>query len=210
MTPSAQIRNPTRLCRTPARQESEFRIPTAGFRLFCIGSRNPASSLLKNAPGEGTGPTGRRAFRGIPLGRVPSRGAQEVFQQAARGDLLIVESCCNPKGIESSSPGLRGTSYPGWSSVRFSTPTGLCRPTTSEPQPRWGCLVPATFPGVARVSQPRALGRNPFGIHFRNFREALFLAGFSNSDSKGVSSLWIWSFWICFGFRISDFGFQTS
>ena len=51
---------------------------------------------------------------------------------------------CNPNGIVSSSPGLRGTSYPG--------------------RPRWGCTSWVMFPKVACSSQPWALGRNPFGI----------------------------------------------
>src|SRR6185369_6243312 len=37
---------------------------------------------------------------------------------------------------------------------------------------RWGCLSCATFPKVARSSQPWALSRNPVGIHFRNSRKA--------------------------------------
>ena len=39
---------------------------------------------LKNTPGEGTGPTEHVGSLGIPVGRVPSRGALEVFQQAAQ------------------------------------------------------------------------------------------------------------------------------
>ena len=31
----------------------------------------------------------------------------------------------NPNGIESISPGLRGTSYPGWTVIADTTPTGL-------------------------------------------------------------------------------------
>ena len=70
----------------------------------------------------------------------------------------------NPNGIVSSSPGLRGTSYPGWLSTMVTTPTGL-RPTISaETQPRWGCSRSVGFPRVARAAQPWAGGRNPFGI----------------------------------------------
>jgi len=82
---------------------------------------------------------------------------------------------CNPKGIVASSPGLRGTSYPGLAFVRFSTPTGLRPLFAAGPQPRWGWPIPPAFPRVARSprlrsalrrgkSQPWALGRNPFGI----------------------------------------------
>jgi hypothetical protein len=88
----------------------------------------------------------------------------------------------NPKGIVSSSPGLRGTSYPGLASVWFSTPTGLLPLAVPGPQPRWGWPTPPAFPRVARGSQPWALGRNPFGIQLWNFREALLL------DRRGAKS----------------------
>ena len=39
------------------------------------------SSLSKNLPGEGTGPTGEDVFRGILVGRVPSRGVREFFNR---------------------------------------------------------------------------------------------------------------------------------
>jgi len=48
------------------------------------GPESSPSSLLKKTPGEGTGPTEHVGSRGIPVGRVPPRGALEVFQQAAR------------------------------------------------------------------------------------------------------------------------------
>ncbi len=70
----------------------------------------------------------------------------------------------NPKGIASSSPGLRGTSYPGSLPTELPTPTGLCRVSHARSQPRWGCFPLPTFPKVARSSQPWALSRNPFGI----------------------------------------------
>ena len=43
---------------------------------------------------------------------------------------------CNPNGIVSFSPGLRGTSYPGFPVARVPTPTGLCHVSTAGPQPR--------------------------------------------------------------------------
>src|SRR5213596_2806662 len=42
-----------------------------------------ANSPLKKAPGEGTGPTTHADSRGIIVGRVPSRGEEEVFKRAA-------------------------------------------------------------------------------------------------------------------------------
>ena len=47
----------------------------------------------------------------------------------------------NPKGIVSSSPGLRGTSYPGTMPAGVSTPTGLRPVAVTAPQPRWGCAA---------------------------------------------------------------------
>jgi len=82
----------------------------------------------------------------------------------------------NPNGIVSSSPGLRGTSYPGWGAPAFATPTGLRRVRSAKPQPRWGCRFCGRFPRVARSSQPWALSRNPFGIRSLNPRKALILA----------------------------------
>ena len=89
----------------------------------------------------------------------PARGRHE--REQAREFLARP---CNPEGIVSFSPGLRGTSYPGSEAEWISTPTGLRHACRAEPQPRWGCLPSATFPKVARSSQPWALGRNPFGI----------------------------------------------
>ena len=43
-----------------------------------------AISSLKKSPGEGTGPTIHADFRGNLVGRVPSRGEQDVFEQAVR------------------------------------------------------------------------------------------------------------------------------
>jgi hypothetical protein len=83
---------------------------------------------------------------------------------------------CNPKGIVSSSPGLRGTSYPGFQVRLFSTPTGLRQVSNGKPQPRWGCLSCATFPKVARSLATLGFGRNPFGIHLRNFPKTFSLA----------------------------------
>ena len=45
----------------------------------------------------------------------------------------------NPKGIPASSPGLRGTSYPGKVIGRPTTPTGLRPGGRGVTQPRWDC-----------------------------------------------------------------------
>ena len=81
----------------------------------------------------------------------------------------VGEAFFNPEGIVSSSPGLRGTSYPGLSNENWSsTPTGLCLARTPG-MGRNPVGVDAIFsvvPRVARPSQPWAggRGRNPFGI----------------------------------------------
>ena len=49
-----------------------------------IAHQISSSSLLKKPPGEGTGPTMHAVFRGNLVGRVPSRGERDVFQQTAR------------------------------------------------------------------------------------------------------------------------------
>ena len=52
----------------------------------------------------------------------------------------------NPEGIASSSPGLRGTSYPGSAGRKADNPNGVvatgARPPVPQPwpQPRWGCF----------------------------------------------------------------------
>jgi hypothetical protein len=48
-----------------------------------------ASSPLKKPPGEGTGPTIHAVFRGNLVGRVPSRGERDVFQQTATQSDII-------------------------------------------------------------------------------------------------------------------------
>src|SRR5881394_742680 len=48
-------------------------------------ARGHPSSPLKKPPGEGTGPTMHADFRGNLVGRVPSRGERDVFQQTASG-----------------------------------------------------------------------------------------------------------------------------
>ena len=91
--------------------------------------------------------------------------------------------CTNPNGIAASSPGLRGTSYPGLRTERFSTPTGLRNATQTRPQPRWGCADMDEFPRVARSSQPWAGGRNPVGVQRGMLRKGL---GPSRDDAAGA------------------------
>src|ERR1039458_1820481 len=75
-------------------------------------------------------------------------------------------SFLNPKGIVSSSPGLRAASYPGKREFRkHPTPTGLrLQATTGGHNPVGVGAFWSSSPRVARCSQPWALRRNPFGI----------------------------------------------
>ncbi len=78
----------------------------------------------------------------------------------------VITRISNPNGIMSSSPGLRGTRYPGcwWGGNRQpQRGCGLGR-RRERAQPRWGWPSPPRFPRVARASQPWALSRNPFEI----------------------------------------------
>ena len=59
----------------PGRQSPSARSPTGH-----------ASSPLKKPPGEGTGPAIHADFRGNSVGRVPSRGEQDVFEQAVSAE----------------------------------------------------------------------------------------------------------------------------
>jgi len=68
---------------------------------------------LNKQPGEGTGPTIHVDFRGNLVGRVPSRGERDVFQQAPR------ERCSPTQG--------RRLACPAWTSLRaqFAVPWHL-------------------------------------------------------------------------------------
>ena len=43
----------------------------------------PSQQSVEKGPGEGTGPTIHADIRGNPVGRVPSRGERDIFEQAA-------------------------------------------------------------------------------------------------------------------------------
>src|SRR6266699_4341379 len=74
----------------------------------------------------------------------------------------------NPRGVVSSSPGLRACELP-WDIVQTASQPqrGCGRARHPRTQPRWGwSVLTRSTQGswVARSSQPWALGRNPFGI----------------------------------------------
>ena len=87
-----------------------------------------------------------------------------IEQRSRRAETVVM----NPNGIPASSPGLRGTSYPGKWFASFTTPTGLRLIGSKMPQPRWGCDPLRPLPRVARSSQPWAGGHNPVGIEAAN------------------------------------------
>src|SRR5438445_939320 len=77
----------------------------------------------------------------------------------------------NPEGIVSSSPGLRGTSYPGKLGKPGFQPQGGCAHVAPRGHNPVGVAgLRREVPRVARPSQPWALLRNPFGIlHERTY-----------------------------------------
>ncbi len=110
-----------------------------------------------------------------PLDIAPSKPHSGVMPFRNSGEVRALFR--NPKGIESSSPGLRGTSYPGLRMAASSTPKGLRLLADAKPQPRSGCFSLTPFPRVARPSQPWALSRNPFGIRSGDCPKASHLGG---------------------------------
>ena len=71
----------------------------------------------------------------------------------------------NPKGIPSSSPGLRGASYPGSGPARHLNPNGVAALLPEPDATPLGLEFPSPrYPRVARASQPWAKCCNPVGI----------------------------------------------
>ncbi len=108
--------------------------------------------------------------------------------EAARCKPGFERTPANPKGIESSSPGLpRPRGYPGSTRGRFSTPTGL-RPVRRHwavcRNPFGVGLIPTSSPRVARSSQPWASLRNPVGIHREDALQKLICAHARSLDWK--------------------------
>ena len=89
------------------------------------------------------------------------------FHQA----LALPTSCAHReilKGFCLRSPGLRGTSYPGWRYGLSDQPrTGLRQCHLRDATPL-GLILPSTFSQGRRAARlPWALRQNPFGIHKR-------------------------------------------
>ena len=77
----------------------------------------------------------------------------------------------NPNGIPSSSPGLRGTSYPGSTVKKISNPNGVVSSRVASPMaatPLRLMKILIRVPRVARASQPWAEGRCPVGAKRAN------------------------------------------
>src|SRR5438445_11388205 len=68
---------------TAVRRKQPGRQPDHEHTNLSDATRQNPSSPLKKPPGEGTGPTMHADFRGNLVGRVPSRGERDVFEQAA-------------------------------------------------------------------------------------------------------------------------------
>src|SRR5947207_5740428 len=84
----------------------------------------------------------------------------------------------NPKGIESSSPGLRGTSYPGKSKTKAPQPQRGCgKDRGRRPQPRWGWNLRALRPqGSSFLAtlgfEPESLWDSDTRLHWNQRRTA--------------------------------------
>jgi hypothetical protein len=99
----------------------------------------------------------------------------------------------NPKGILPLSQGLRGTSYPGLGGLENrSTPTGLYRPVGSADATPLGLrLISHGLPRVARLSQPWAERRNPFGIGRRRRPKMWVMLRHLVGRGKGEGPQWV-------------------
>ena len=166
----------------------QFPAPSRGNKK---ASRSRQRSDLRTSLSDRRGAGRRRHTRGRARARMLPR--QLHGDGVARSSRLRLEfghfwtsavRCNNPKGVASSSPGLRGTSYPGSESRRVLQPQRGCGSSFPHknqmhvnggkglwhgsvlPQPRWGCQTFRRLPRVgARASrQPRAGGRNPVGV----------------------------------------------
>src|SRR5439155_7445609 len=67
---------------------------------------------------------------------------RELYRTNGRTSWMELRDCHNPKGIVSSSPGLRGTSYPGDRWPGIANPNGVAaRSCFHQTQLRWGVSV---------------------------------------------------------------------
>ena len=185
---------------------SQCRIKTR----FCKSVTNRRSHLCRIAPDKIefmktiTDSEGTPQSECARLGRSKLRVVEQSSQSACRSPFRRTPSL-NPKGIASSSPGLRGTSYPGSGQPEWFNPKGVVsfptESTPSEPQPLWGCILADPFPRVARDSrlrfattrhaQPWALWRNPFGIllNFFVITSLILIACSTRAATNDVSAL---------------------
>ncbi len=95
---------------------------------------------------------------------------------------------CNPEGIVSFSPGLSRTagSYPGFRGATVSTPTGLCRTSTSELQSRWGSLTLRSR-GTWKYEKRRLPRGSQHGLHSKS--DELLPLPFGRGEGRGEGLL---------------------
>src|SRR5213079_3086114 len=84
-----------------------------------------ANSELKKAPGEGTGPTTHADSRGNIVGRVPSRGERDVFEQAADSCQELNRPTPGPSQ-EGSRPADARRLFPSWEGLGVGTLRSDC------------------------------------------------------------------------------------
>src|SRR6185503_8645428 len=136
-------------------------------RLECVRLARLPESMSEGAAKLVAAEVTRRTFAPTnPPESASSRRRLQFSDRLLSSSADAFEGRHNPKGIASQSPGLRGTSYPGFLWATRPTLKGLrprCVPGWT--QPRWGCDRNQRPPRVVAALQPWALGRNPVGIH---------------------------------------------
>ena len=100
------------------------------------------------------------------MARPDPENLEPPMDPVRHGDTLA-DTPENPNGIPASSPGLRGTSYPGATvQDKFQPRRGcVCRARAGMDTTPLGLekIILLYIPRVARASQPWALGRSPVG-----------------------------------------------
>ncbi len=104
----------------------------------------------------------------------------------------------NPNGIPSSSPGLRGTSYPGFTVKRNPNPNGVVSSRAESQMAATPLGLMKTLirvPRVARASQPWAGGHSPVGAKERDLlfhdtvAQTILSGAFPSDPQTGLSAL---------------------
>jgi len=175
--------------------------PAPAGRHLCSSRANRNLKLRRSDIGWGMPPLrGLRSFvNGSFLQRCRSYGAWPMLlgrrSAANHSSMLTDYEFSNPNGIVSSSPGLRGTSYPGLSARAVPTPTGLCHLRPASPQPRWGCETINRFLKVARGLAtlgfaPESRWDSPRAVRFAPWRPCVFTLNLKRAGARAFNDPW--------------------